>query len=82
VRQKGGFKPESVERTLNRVNQTQLADNFDVILKIIKRKAKDLIPESPAYLNKHSHPTQYGTNEEKVVAFVTLLCNRPKPLPP
>ncbi len=25
-----GFKPESVERTLNRVNQTQLADEFGV----------------------------------------------------
>ncbi len=36
--------------------------------------------ESPADL-KRCHPTQYGKIEERVVAFVTMLRNRPKPLP-
>ena len=76
-----GFKPDSVE-----VNQTQLADEFGVTKKTINRilwKAKDLkqkFLESPADLER-SRPTRYGAIEEKVVAFVTLLRNRPKPLP-
>ena len=81
-----GFKPDSVERTLNRVNQTQLAEECGVTKKTINRilwKAKDLKQkciDSPADL-KHSRPTQYGAIEERVVAFVTLLRNRSKPLP-
>lgn len=80
------FKPDNVERTLNRVNQTQLADEFCVTKKPINRilwKAKDLkqkFIESPADL-KRIRPTQYSAIEEKVVAFVTLLRNRPKLLP-
>lgn len=83
---KRGFKPESVKSTLNRVNQTHLAEQFGVTKKTINRvlwKAKDLKQKflnSPADL-KRSRPTHYGAIEEKVVAIVTLLCNRPKPLP-
>ena len=81
-----GFKPDSVERTLSRVNQTQLAKEFEVTKKTINRilwKAKDLkekFLDSPADL-KRSRPTKYGMIEERVVAFLTLLRNRPKPLP-
>ena len=46
-------------------------------------KAKDLkhkFLNLPADL-KCNRPTQYGAIGERVVAFVTLLCNMPKPLP-
>ena len=75
-----------MERTLNRVNQTQLAEKLGVTKKNINRilwKAKDLKQKflnSPADL-KHNRSAQYGTIEERVVAFVTLLHNMPKPLP-
>ena len=75
-----------MERTLNRVNQTQLAEEFGVTKKTINRilwKAKDLKQKflnSPADL-KHNRPTQYCAIEERVVTFVTLLRNMPKPLP-
>ena len=75
-----------MERTLNRVNQTQLAEEFGVTKKKINRilaKPKDLKQKflnSPADL-KHNCPTQYGVIEERVVAFVTLLRNMSKPLP-
>lgn len=75
------------KKTLNRVNQTELAYyQFGVTKKTINRilwKAKALRQKflgSPADL-KCSRPIQYGAIEEKVVAFVTLLRNRPKPLP-
>ena len=41
---------------------------------------KEKFLNSPADL-KRNRPTQYGAIEERVVAFVTLLCNMPKPLP-
>ena len=53
-----GFQPESVERTLNRVNQTQLAEEFGVTKKTINRilwKAKELkqkLLDSPADLKR------------------------------
>ena len=45
---KRGLKPDSLERTLNRVNQTQLAEEFGGTKKTIYRilwKAKDLKAE-------------------------------------
>ncbi len=66
-----GFKPESVKTTLNRVNQTLLAEKFGVAKKTINRilwKAKDLklkFLESPTDL-KRSCSAQYGAIEEKV----------------
>ncbi len=75
-----------MKTTLNQVNQTLLAEKFGVTKKTINRilwKAKDLklkFLESPTDL-KRSRSTQYGAIEEKVVAFVTMLRNRPKPLP-
>ena len=76
--------PDSMERTLKRVNLTQLAEEFGVTKNInrILWKAKDLKQKflnSPADL-KCNRSTQYGTIEERVVAFVTLLRNMPKPL--
>ena len=65
---KRGFKPDSMERTLNRVNQTQPAEEFGVTKKTINRilwKAKDLKQKflnSPANL-KRNRPTQYGEIE-------------------
>ena len=86
MRPKREAKPDSMERILNRVNQTQLAEEFGIIKKTINSvlwKAKDLKQKflnSPADL-KRNHPTQYGAIEERVVAFVILLRNMPKPLP-
>ena len=62
---KRSFKPDSMERTLNGVNQTQLAEEFGVTKITINRilwKAKDLKQKflnSPADL-KRNRPTQYG----------------------
>ncbi len=81
-----GFRPESVELTLTRLNQTELAAKFGVTKKTINRilwRAKDLKQKflvSPADV-KRCRPTQYGKIEERVVAFVAMLRNRPKPLP-
>ncbi len=82
---KRGFKPETIG-TLNRVHQTQLAEKCGVTKKTINRvlwKAKDLKQKflySPANL-KRNRPIHYGAIEEKVVAFITLLRHRPKPIP-
>jgi len=69
-----------VERTLNRVNQTQLADNFDVTLKIINRKAKDLI--SLSQLSTVFPHNMVQMKRKWLPLSLDLLYNKPKPLPP
>ena len=81
-----GFKPDNVASTLSLVNQTELARQFNVSRQTINRilwstKAlKQKFLTSPADL-KCNRSTKYGAIEEQVILFVTLLHNRPKPLP-
>ena len=81
-----GFKTTDAKTTLSRVNQAELARMYNVSCKTINgilRQAS--IPKHQLFrltgYYKRVRPTMYGFIEDKVVDFVNLLRNRPKPLP-
>ena len=82
---KQGFLPDSVESTLVRVNQTMLAKQFNVTSKTINRvlwNAKKLKQHLTASGDlRRNREIKYRAIEEKVVAFLSLLRNRRKPMP-
>ena len=83
---KSGFQPNSVESTLVRVNQTMLAKQYNVTVKTINRvlwsakKLKQQLLTTSGDLRRNRE-IKYRAIEEKVVAFVSLLRNRRKPMP-
>ena len=80
-----GFQPSNM-KSLAYVNQAQLAKVHNVSSKTIKRtllsaqKVKDHILSSSGD-TKRKRSVKYSAIEQKVIAFVSLLHNRTKPLP-